>query len=80
MMILKFDCTDDPVHGHRIGRFFHGYYDCYCFLPLSVYRGKNMLAAYLRPSNIDPAKVAWAILKLLSQRLRRPPLPTFMSF
>jgi hypothetical protein len=70
-LILDFDCTDDPVHGHQIGRFFHGYYDCYCFLPLYVYCGKHLLAAYLRPSNIDPAKGAWAILKLLSQRLRQ---------
>jgi hypothetical protein len=70
-LILDFDCTDDPVHGHQIGRFFHGYYDCYCFLPLYVYCGKHLLAAYLRPSNIDPAKGAWAILKLLAQRLRQ---------
>jgi len=70
-LILDFDCTDDPVHGHQIGRFFHGYYDCYCFLPLYVFCGKHLLGAYLRPSNIDPAKGAWAILKLLSERFRQ---------
>jgi len=69
-LILDFDCTDDPVHGHQVGRFFHGYYDSYCFLPLYVFCGHQLLAAYLRPSNIDPARGAWAILKLLAQRLR----------
>ncbi len=48
-LILDFDCTDDPVHGHQVGRFFHGYYDCHCFLPLYVFCGKHLLAAYLRP-------------------------------
>ena len=70
-LILDFDCTDDPVHGEQIGRFFHGYYDSYCFLPLYVFCGRQLLAAYLRPSNIDPARGAWAILKLLSDRLRQ---------
>ena len=70
-LILDFDGTDDPVHGHQIGRFFHGYYDCHCFLPLYVFCEKHLLGAYLRPSNIDPAKGAWAILKLLSERFRQ---------
>lgn len=70
-LILDFDCTDDRVHGHQIGRFFHGYYDSYCFLPLYVFCGNHLLAAYLRPSNVDPARGAWAILKLLSERLRQ---------
>ena len=69
-LILDFDATDDPVHGHQVGRFFHGYYDSYCFLPLYVFCGHQLLAAYLRPSNVDPAKGAWAILKLLAKRLR----------
>jgi hypothetical protein len=69
-LILDFDCTDDPVHGHQVGRFFHSYYDNYCFLPLYVFCGHQLLAAYLRPSNIDPARGAWGILKLLVQRLR----------
>ena len=70
-LILDFDCTDDPVHGHQIGRFFHGYYDCHCFLPLYVFCGNHLLGAYLRPSNIDPAKGSWAILRLLSERFRQ---------
>lgn len=70
-LILDFDATDDPVHGMQEGRFFHGYYDHYCFLPLYVFCGSQLLVAYLRPSNIDPAKHSWAILSLLVKRLRR---------
>ena len=69
-IILDFDATDDPVHGDQVGKFFHGYYKHYCFLPLYVFCGKHLLAAYLRPSNIDPAYGAWSILKLLSKRFR----------
>jgi Transposase DDE domain group 1 len=50
---LDLDATDDPLHGHQEGRFFHGYYDCYCYLPLYVFCGKHLLAAKLRRSNID---------------------------
>jgi Transposase DDE domain group 1 len=69
-LILDFDATDDPVHGHQEGRFFHGYYDQYCFLPLYVFCGDELLTAYLRPSKIDAAKHARALLKLLVRRLR----------
>jgi len=69
-LILDLDATDDPVHGHQEGRFFHGYYDHYCFLPLYVTCGDELLAAYLRPSKIDASKHARAILKLLVRRLR----------
>ena len=70
-LILDFDATDDPVHGRQEGRFFHGYYDRYCFLPLYVTCGDQVLVSYLRPSNIDGAKHAWAILALLVKRLRQ---------
>jgi hypothetical protein len=50
---LDLDATDDPLHGHQEGRFFHGYYDCYCYLPLYVFCGRHLLAAKLRGSNID---------------------------
>jgi hypothetical protein len=50
---LDLDATDDPLHGHQEGRFFHGYYDCYCYLPLYVFCGRHLLAAKLRPSDID---------------------------
>ena len=70
-LVLDFDATDDPVHGRQVGRFFHGYYDHYCFLPLYVFCGDHLLVSYLRPSNIDGAKHAWAILALLVKRLRQ---------
>ncbi len=70
-LILDFDATDDPVHGEQEGRFFHGYYDKYCFLPLYVFCNGQLLASYLRPSNIDGAKHSWAILSLLVKRIRR---------
>ncbi len=69
-LILDFDATDTPVHGQQEGRFFHGYYNCHCFLPLYVFCGDQLLVAYLRKSNIDAAKHAWAILSLLVKRLR----------
>src|SRR3954463_11925091 len=52
-IILDLDATDDPLHGHQEGRFFHGYYDCYCYLPLYVFCGRHLLCAKLRRSNID---------------------------
>jgi hypothetical protein len=52
-IILDLDATDDPLHGHQEGRFFHGYYDTYCYLPLYVFCGRHLLAAKLRPANID---------------------------
>ena len=70
-LILDFDATDDAVHGQQEGRFFHGYYDHYCFLPLYVFCDKKLLVSYLRPSKIDGAKHAWAILALLVKRLRQ---------
>jgi len=60
-LILDFDATDDAAHGCQEGRFFHGYYDHYCFLPLYVFCGDRLLCAYLRPSNIDAAKHAKAL-------------------
>jgi hypothetical protein len=70
-IILDFDATNDPVHGEQMNRFFHGYYDEYCFLPLYVFSCEQMLCAYLRPSDIDAAKHAWAILALITKRLRQ---------
>ena len=54
-IILDLDATDDPLHGEQEGRFFHGYYGCYCYLPLYVFCGRHLLAAKLRPANIDGA-------------------------
>ncbi len=69
-LVLDFDATDDPLYGRQEGRFFHGYYDNYCYLPLYVFCGEQLLVAYLRPSKIDESKHAGAILKLLVGRLR----------
>jgi hypothetical protein len=55
-IILDFDATDDPLHGNQEGRFFHGYYDSYCYLPLYVFCGKHLLCARLRRSNIDASE------------------------
>jgi hypothetical protein len=69
-LMLDFDATDDPVHGHQEGRFFHGYYDHHCYLPLYVFCGHDLLVPYLRPSNIDASKHTRAVLKLLVRKLR----------
>jgi hypothetical protein len=70
-LVLDFDATDNPLYGQQEGRFFHGYYDSYCYLPLYVFCGQQLLCTYLRPSRIDGAKHAAAILKLLVKRLRQ---------
>lgn len=69
-MTLDLDATDDRVHGQQEGRFYHGYYKSYCFLPLYVFCGDQLLCAYLRPSKIDGAKHARAITKLLVDAIR----------
>jgi hypothetical protein len=70
-LVLDFDATDDPVYGQQENRFFHGYYDHYCFLPLYVFCGDQLVVAYLRPSKIDAARHSAAILKRLAQRFRQ---------
>jgi hypothetical protein len=54
-IVLDLDATDDPIHGHQLGRFFHGYYKNYCYLPLYIFCGDHLLCARLRPSDIDAA-------------------------
>ncbi len=70
-IVLDFDATDDPLHGEQEGRFFHGYYRCYCYLPLYVFCGSHLLVALLRPSNIDGAKNSRAIARVLVEYIRR---------
>ena len=70
-IILDLDATDDPLHGHQEGRFFHGYYDCYCYLPLYVFCGEQLLAAKLRPSNIDGAAGAVEEIARIVGQIRR---------
>jgi hypothetical protein len=55
-IVLDLDATDDPVHGHQLGRFFHGYYGHYCYLPLYIFAGDHLLSAKLRPADIDAAR------------------------
>jgi hypothetical protein len=69
-IILDLDATDDPLHGHQEGRFFHGYYDCYCYLPLYVFCGRHLLAAKLRRSNIDASAGALAEVERIVSQIR----------
>ena len=52
-IVLDLDATDDPLHGDQEGKFFHGYYNCYCYLPLYIFCGHHLLVSKLRRSNID---------------------------
>ena len=70
-LVLDFDATDDAIHGDQEGKYFNGYYDQYCFMPLYVFCQDQLLVSYLRPSNIDGAKHAWAILALLVKGFRK---------
>lgn len=87
-IILGLDATDDPLHRHQEDRFFHGYYDGYCYLPLYIFTGEHLLCAKLRRSNIDGAAGAreevecivaqirerWPIVKIIL-RADRPGAP-----
>ena len=68
---LDLDATDDPLHGHQEGRFFHGYYDTYCYLPLYVFCGRHLLAAKLRPANIDASAGSVEEVARIVARIRR---------
>ena len=70
-LILDFDATDDVVHGEQVGRYFNRHYDNYCFLPLYVFCGEQLLVAYLRSAKHDGALHTVAIMKLLTRRLRQ---------
>ena len=73
-IILDLDATDDPLHGNQEGKFFHGYYDCYCYLPLYIFCGRHLLAAKLRRSNIDGAAGAVEeVARIVAQIRRRWP-------
>jgi hypothetical protein len=69
-IVLDLDATDDPLHGQQEGRFFHGYYDGYCYLPLYVTCGRHLLAAKLRRSNIDGSAGADVELARIVGRIR----------
>jgi hypothetical protein len=69
-IILDLDATDDPLHGHQEGRFFHGYYDGYCYLPLYIFSGEHLLCAKLRRSNIDGAAGAREEIERIVAQIR----------
>ena len=78
-IILDLDATDDPLHGRQEGRFFHGYYDCYCYLPLYVFCGRHLLAAKLRPADIDgSAGAIEEVARLIAQIRKRWPAVRFL--
>src|SRR6201982_1995411 len=68
---LDLDATDDPLHGQQEGRFFHGYYDTYCYLPLYVFCGRHLLAAKLRPANIDASAGSVEEIARIVAQIRR---------
>jgi len=70
-IVLDLDATDDPVHGDQLGKFFHGYYKSYCFLPLYIFCGDHLLAAKLRPADIDGAAGSVKQLARIVQRIRQ---------
>ena len=69
-IILDLDATDDPIHGEQEGRFFHGYYGGYCYLPLYIFCGRHLLAAKLRPANIDGSAGALEEIIRIVARIR----------
>ena len=73
-IILDLDAIDDPLHGDQEGKFFHGYYDCYCYLPLYIFCGRHLLVAKLRRSNMDAAAGAVEeVARIVAQIRRRWP-------
>src|SRR6202521_1189915 len=70
-IILDLDATDDPLHGQQEGRFFHGYHDCYCYLPLYIFCGRHLLAAKLRRANADAAAGAVEEVARIVAHIRR---------
>jgi Transposase DDE domain group 1 len=69
-IILDLDATDDPLHGEQEGRFFHGYYDCYCYLPLYMFCGRHLLVSKLQCADMDPAAGALEEVVRVIARIR----------
>lgn len=70
-IILDLDATDDPLHGMQEGRYFHGYYRCYCYLPLYIFCGDHLLCAQLQTADIDPAKGVVSQLERIVPAIRK---------
>jgi hypothetical protein len=69
-IILDLDATDDPLHGDQEGKFYHDYYKCHCYLPLYIFAGRHLLAAKLRPANIDGAAGAKEEVERIVEQIR----------
>jgi Transposase DDE domain group 1 len=70
-IVLDLDATDDPIHGHQLGRFFHGYYKNYCYLPLYIFCGDHLLCARLRPADMDASAGSVKQLQRIVARVRQ---------
>jgi hypothetical protein len=70
-IVLDLDATDDPTHGHQLGRFFHAYYESYCYLPLYIFCGDHLLCARLRPADIDACAGSVKHLQRIVAQLRQ---------
>jgi hypothetical protein len=70
-IVLDLDATDNPLYGEQLGRFFHGYYDCYCYLPLYIFCGEHLLCARLRPADLDGSAGSVKQLDRIISRIRR---------
>jgi hypothetical protein len=70
-IIIDLDATDDPIHGEQSGRFFHGYYGNYCYLPLYIFCGEHLLCSRLRPSDIDASAGSVRELSRIVTQIRR---------
>jgi Transposase DDE domain group 1 len=70
-IVLDLDSTDVPLHGHQEARFFHGYYDSYCYLPLYIFAGDHLLGARLRPADQDGATGAVDELRRIVAQIRQ---------
>src|SRR5579862_4108822 len=69
-IVLDLDNTDIPLHGEQEGRFFHGYYDCYCYLPLYVFCGRHLLLARQRRANVDASAGSVAEVERIVRQIR----------
>src|SRR4051794_22990936 len=70
-IVLDIDTTDMAIHGEQEGRFYHGFYDHYCYLPLYVFAGEHVLCAQLRPSNIDPSAGSRKEIARIVEQIRK---------
>jgi hypothetical protein len=70
-IVLDLDVTDLPLHGHQEGRFFHGFYDSYCYLPLYIFSGEHLLCARLRPAGQDASAGSTKEVKRIVKQIRQ---------